>query len=156
MACTYTFSDRTAYISMHNYMTHNVNQSKFTVVPVYRLRYTLHFIFRLTLNCHLIHAFSMHSWMLNSTPKTQDLFLPCQLRSTVPSLGSGTNVQFSSRCLLTLLITVFILWLVILLLCFGDIHSNPGPSSIASSLNSSTFHNHSNNSLRSLSFICPL
>ena len=37
-----------------------------------------------------------------------------------------------------------------MLICSGDIHPNPGPSSIASSLNSSTSHNHSNNSLRSL------
>ena len=49
-----------------------------------------------------------------------------------------------------MLITVFTLWLTILLLCSGDIHPNPGPSSIASSLNSSTSHNQSNNSLRSL------
>ena len=61
MACTYTFSCLVYYISMHNYMTHKVKQSKFAVVPVYRPRYTfnttLHFIFFLTLNCHLIHAF---------------------------------------------------------------------------------------------------
>ena len=37
-----------------------------------------------------------------------------------------------------------------LLLCSGDIHPNQGPSSIASSLNSSAYHNHSNNYLRSL------
>ena len=34
--------------------------------------------------------------------------------------------------------------------CSGDIHPNPGPSSIASSHNSSTSLNHSNDSLRSL------
>ena len=49
-----------------------------------------------------------------------------------------------------MLITVFTLWLTILLICSGGIHPNPGPSSIPSSLNSSTSHNHSNNSLRSL------
>ena len=49
-----------------------------------------------------------------------------------------------------MLITVFTLWLTILLLCSGDIHPNPGPSSIASFFNSSTSHNHSNNYLRSL------
>ena len=98
-------------------------------MPVYRPRYTLnitlHSIFLLTLNCHLIHAFSMLSWILDSKSKTQDLILPCQLRPTLPSLRSRSNVQFSSKCLLTLLITVFTLWLTILLLCSGDIHPNP-------------------------------
>ena len=87
---------------------------------------------------------------LDSTSKTQDLILPCQLRSTLPNLRSRSNVQFSCKCLLILLITVFTLWLTILLLWSGDIHPNPNPSSIASSLNSSTSHDHSNNSLRSL------
>ena len=91
---------------------------------------TLHFIFLLTLKCHLIHTFSMLSWMFDSTPKTQDFFLLCQLRSTISSLRSRTNAQFSSKCFLTLLITVFTLLLVILLLCSGDIHSNSGSSSI--------------------------
>ena len=72
----------------------------------------------------------MLSWIFDSTPKTQDFFLLCQLRSTLFSLRSRTNAQFSSKCFLTLLITVFTLWLVILLLCSGDIHSNPGSSSI--------------------------
>ena len=49
-----------------------------------------------------------------------------------------------------MLITVFTLWLTILQLCSGGIHPNPDSSSIASFLNSSTSHNHSNNSLRSL------
>ena len=88
-------------------------------------------------------------FILDSTSKTQDLILPCQLRSTLPNLRSRSNVQFSCKCLLLLLITVFTLWLTILLICSGDIHPNPGPSSIPSSLNSSTSHNHSNNSLRS-------
>ena len=158
MACSYTFSDMTAFalfiiFFMHNYMRHKVKQSKFAVMPVYRPRYTLnitlHSIFLLTLNCHLIHLFSMLSSILDSTSKTQDLILPCQLRSTLPNLRSRSNVQFSCKCLLILLITVFTLWLTILLLCSGDIHPNPGPSSIASSLNSSTSHNQSNNSLRS-------
>ena len=92
----------------------------------------------------------MLSSIVDSTSKTQDLILPCQLRSTLPNLRSRSNVQFSGKCLLLLLITVFTLWLTILLICSGDIHPNPGPSSIASSLNSSTSHNHSNNSLRSL------
>ena len=111
-------------------MRHKVEQSKFAVVPVYRPRYTpnitLHSIFLLTLNCHLIHVFSMLSWILNSTSKTQDLILPCHLRPTLPSLRSRSNVQFSYKCLLTFLITVFTLWLTILLLCSGDIHPNPG------------------------------
>ena len=135
-------------------MRHKAKQSKFAVMPVYRPRYTLnitlHSIFLLTLNCHLIHAFSMLSSILDSTSKTQDLILPCQLRSTLPNLRSRSNVQFSCKCLLILLITVFTLWLTISLLCFGDIYPNVGPSSIASSLNSSTSQNHSNNSLRSL------
>ena len=139
---------------MHNYMRHKVKQSKYAVVPVYRPGYTLsitlHSIFHFTLNCHLIHVFSTLSWILDSTSKTQDVILPCQLRPTLASLRSRSNVQFSCKCLLTLLITVFTLWLIILLLCSGDIHPNPGPSSIASSLYSSTSHNHSNNSLRSL------
>ena len=92
----------------------------------------------------------MLSSILDSTSKTQDFILPCQLRPTLPNLRSRSNVQLSCKCLLILLITVFTLWLTILLLCSGDIHPNPGPSSIASSLNSSTSHNHSNNSLRSL------
>ena len=93
----------------------------------------------------------MFSWMLDSTHKTQDLILPCQLRPNLPSLRSRSNVQFSCKCLLTLLITVFPLWLTILLQCSGNIHPNPGLSSIASSLlNSSTSHNHAYNSLRSL------
>ena len=91
----------------------------------------------------------MLSSILDSMSKTQDLILPCQLRSTLPNLRSRSNVQFSCKCLLLLLITVFTLWLTILLICSGDIHPNPGPSSIPSSLNSSTSHNHSNNSLRS-------
>ena len=135
-------------------MRHKVKQSKVAVMPVYRPRYTLnitlHSIFLLTLNCHLIHAFSMLSVILDSTSKTQDLILPCQLRSTIPNLRSRSNVKFSCKSLLLLIITVFTLWLTILLLCSGDIHPNPGPSSNASSLNSSTSHNHSNNSLRSL------
>ena len=139
---------------MYNYIRHKVKQSKFAVMPVYRPRYTLniilHSIFLLTLNCHLMHAFSMLSSILDSTSKTQDLILPCQLRSTLPNLRLRSNVQFSCKCLLILLTTVFTLWLTILLLCSGDIHPNSGPSSIASSLNSSTSHNHSNNSLRSL------
>ena len=142
---------------MHNYMRHKVKQSKFAVMPVYRPRYTLnitlHSIFLLTLNCHLIHAFSMLSSILDSTSKTQNLILHCQLRSTLPNLRSRSNVHFSCKCLLLLLITVFTLWLTILLICSGDIHPNPGPSSIPSSLNSSSSsHNHSNNSLRSLNF----
>ena len=91
----------------------------------------------------------MLSSILDSTSKTQDLILPCQLRSTLPNLRSRSNVQFSCKCLLLLLITVFTLWLTILLICSGDIHPNQGPSSIPSSLNSSTSHNYSNNSLRS-------
>ena len=92
----------------------------------------------------------MLSWIFDSKLKTQGLILPCQLRPTLPSLRSRSNVQFLCKCLLTLLITVFTLWLTILLLCSGDIHPNPVISSIASSLNSSTSHNHSKNSLRSL------
>ena len=110
-------------------------------------KFTLHSVFLLTLNCHLIHAFLVLSWILDSTSKTQDLILPCQLRPTLPCLRSikirPSNVQFSCKCLLILLITVFTPWLTILLLCSGDIHPNPGPSSIATSLNSSTSHNHS-------------
>ena len=159
MACSYTFSDMTAfalffYLFMHNHMRHKVKQSKFLVMPVYRPTYTLnitlHSIFLLTLNCHLIHAFSMLSSILDSTSKTQDLILPCQMRPTLPSLRSRSNVQFSCKCLPMLLITVFTLWLTILLLCSGDIHPYPVPSSIAYSLNSSTSQNHSNNSIRSL------
>ena len=112
------------YLFMHNYMRHKVKQSKFAVMPVYRPRYTLnitlHSIFLLTLNCHLIHAFSMLSSILDSTSKTQDLILPCQLRSTLPNLRSRSNVQFSCKCLLLLLITVFTLWLTILLICSGS------------------------------------
>ena len=106
------------------------------------LNITLHSIFISTLNRHLIHAFSMRSWTLYSTSKTRDLILPCRLRPTVHSLRSRSNVQFSCRCLLTLLITTFTLRLTILLLCPGDIHPKPCPYSIASSLNSSTSHNH--------------
>ena len=83
---------------MHNYMRYKVKQSKFAVMPVYQPIYTLNItlnsIFLLTLNCHLIHAFLMLSWMLASTSKTQDLILPCQLRPTLPSLRPRSNVQF--------------------------------------------------------------
>ena len=84
---------------MHNYMRYKVKQSKFAVMPVYQPIYTLNItlnsIFLLTLNCHLIHAFLMLSWMLDSTSKTQDfdLILPCQLRPTLSSLMSRSNVH---------------------------------------------------------------
>ena len=70
----------------------------------------------------------MLSWILDCTSKTQDFILPCHLRPTLLSLRSRSNDQFSCNCLLTLLITVFTLWLTILLLCFGDIHPNQGPN----------------------------
>ena len=95
------------YLFMHNYMRNKVNQSKFAAMPAYCPRYTLnitlHSIFLLTLNCQLINAFSMLSWILDSTSKTQDLNLPCQLRPTLPSLRSKSNVQFSCKCLHRLL-----------------------------------------------------
>ena len=76
-------------------MRHKFKQSKFAVVPVYRPRYTLnillHSIILLSLNCHLMHAFPMLSWMLDGTSKTQDLILPCQRRPTLPSLRSRSH-----------------------------------------------------------------
>ena len=157
MACSYTFSDMTAFALFIIFLCTITRDLRLNKVSLQSCQYIaqdthsiLHSVFLLTLNCHLIHAFSMLSSILDSTSKTQDLILPSQLRSTLPNLRSRSNVQFSCKCLLILLITVFTLWLTILLLCSSDIHPNSGPSSIASSLNSSTSHNHSNNSLRSL------
>ena len=44
----------------------------------------------------------MLSSILDSTFKTQDKILPCQLKSTLHNLRSRSNVQFSCKCLLIL------------------------------------------------------
>ena len=48
------------------------------------------------------------------------------------------NVSLSCRVINTILIVCFVTWLYILLLCSGDAHPNPGPTSSASNDSSSS------------------
>ena len=54
-------------------------------------------------------------------------------RRLLPGISAKLNTQFTLLILRTLLYTTLITWLVILLLCSGDVHLNPGPPASTSS-----------------------
>ena len=56
-------------------------------------------------------------------------------RRLLPGTSAKSNAQFTLLVLRTLLYTTFTTWLVILLLCSGDVHPNPGPPVSTSSTN---------------------
>ena len=56
-------------------------------------------------------------------------------RRLLPGTSAKSNAQFTPLILRTLLCTTFTTWLVILLLCSGDVHPNPGPPASTYSTN---------------------
>ena len=72
-------------------------------------------------------------------------------KRTIPGKSSKANVIFSFIVVYSLFPFVVATWLAVLLLCSGDVHPNPGPSSVSSTESlSSTASNLSSSILNSL------
>ena len=50
----------------------------------------------------------------------------------------NTNLRFTIACLSLLLVSVFLSWVIDLILLSGDVHPNPGPDSVSSLADTST------------------
>ena len=131
-------------------------RNSITVMPTYRrmcnFYILIHFITLFSLYSNDLFVFST----LRSMKKTEHFAYELCIHSNCQTIIQGktfrANVRFSLVIIGIFIGIVFETWLTIILLCSGDVHPNPGPSSTSStvsSINSSL--NMSNSLLDSLS-----
>ena len=109
---------------------------KNTVMPMYGRLYKfniiLHFLILVPLHFHAINSYAMLSSILTRSRLNYNIGIK---KRAIPGKSSRTNVIFSLIAVHSLFALVAVTWLAVLLLCSGDIHPNPGPSSVSSSDN---------------------
>ena len=105
------------------------------VMPVYhracRFSGLLHLILLLNFHTHMYHAFSIFRSVSSSGSLSSQIV---NFNSQRISLGEtySKNVNLTMRITNIFITVCFVTWLYILLLCCGDVHPNPGPTSSAS------------------------
>ena len=125
-------------------------RNSIAVMPTYRrmcnFSVLIHFITLFSLYKNDILAFST----LMSMEKTEHLAYELCMHSNCQTITQGKTFRANVRSSLVIIGIfigiVFETWLAIILLCSGDVHPNPGPSSAsstASSINSSLNMSHS-------------
>ncbi|MES9991692.1 MAG: reverse transcriptase domain-containing protein, partial [Candidatus Thiodiazotropha sp.] len=124
-------------VSYINYMTLLYRKTKVAVMPTY------HRMCKLNIFIHLLVFFALHKYylvtysLLIAVLKTE--FLGHNIRThshrKTTMLGKSMRANFSFTLIIAtcFLVINFATWLSIILLCSGDIHPNPGPSTTSSS-----------------------
>ena len=114
-----------------------LDSSKIAIMPEHRcicnFKFLLHLILLLHIYSNILYCYSLILSYENR--KTLNQFIK-KTRRTIHILQSKAgkaNAQFSLFVVGTFMYIVFTTWLTILLLCSGDIHPNPGPTSHSSS-----------------------
>lgn len=75
--------------------------------------------------------------MTGNILRSHSIRFPGLYKSIAPGISNRANAHFFSIIASVFFTAVIETWLAILLLCAGDIHPNPGPSTLSSSSNSS-------------------
>ena len=105
------------------------------VMPVYRRAYrfscVLHIILLLNLHTHICHTYSLLR-IVRGSGYLASQAVKLNAQRIIIGKTYSENVSLSCRVINTILIVCFVTWLYILLLCSGDVHPNPGPTSSAS------------------------
>ena len=113
-------------------------KNRLAVMPTYRR------MCRFNIFVHLISLLAIHNYILITYSILMILqgseylaHIDCKLSHCRKKilLGKSTtaNARFVSVIVTCFLVTEFAFWLIIILLCSGDVHPNPGPSSTLSS-----------------------
>ena len=127
-------------------------------MPLYRRACTkslsLHLIVMFALLPHVLHTYSLFSWVKENACKTTMMVPFCYRRCVYPSTRARNNASFTLHCLILLSVSNVMTWSFILLLCAGDIQPNPGPLSVASSSDQSSSSNASNDIPKPPSIVC--
>ena len=118
-------------------MTMTLDSNKIAIMPEHRcicnFKFLLHLILLLHIYSNILYCYSLILSYENR--KTLNEFIK-KTRRTIhvsQSKAGKANAQFSLFVVGTFMYIVFPTWLTILLLCSGDIHPNPGPTSHSSS-----------------------
>ena len=97
----------------------------------FRSRLSLNNITKFNLHTHICHTYSLLRIVRGSGYLASHAVKLNAQRIIIVKTYSE-NVSLSCRVINTILIVCFVTWLYILLLCSGDVHPNPGPTSSAS------------------------
>ena len=128
------------------------NTTYIGVMKAYRFNYlipiTIHCMFLFSFICN-IHSLYSFYYIFTTRAHINTNHSHYNSRSYTPSPRSQANTSFTINCIHILLICVLVSWLYVLLLHSGDVHPNPGPSSVSSdtSLTSSSVSFRSNTHL---------
>ena len=130
-------------VPLDNYMTH-LKRSKTTVMPIYRrmckFNLIMHLIIIVAIHFNAEDTLSLLSFIRNRSSLNHFDSVHGIRKRAIPGRLSKSNVEFSIIVVYSLFVFVYAAWLAVFLLCSGDVHPNPGPSSVSSieSLSSTT------------------
>lgn len=123
-------------------MTYSLEKDKIAVIPTYRrvCKFTAfsHLLLLLAFVNNNVFIYSTLSSLTGSNLRSQNILYPGFHKLISPGKRAIANAHFVSLVVTVMFIVVSETWLVILLLCAGDIHPNPGPSSLSVSTSSSS------------------
>ena len=113
-----------------------LQRSKTTVMPTYRrmckFNVTMHLLIYVVIYFNVTFAFSLLSSILIAINLNNAIPKHGLRKRAIPGKSSKANVIFSFIVVHSLFAFVVATWLAVLLLCSGDVHPNPGPSSVSS------------------------
>ena len=123
-------------------MTYSLEKDKIAVIPIYRrmCKFTAfsHLLLLLAFVNNNVFIYSTLSSLTGSNLRSQNILYPGFHKLISPGKRAIANAHFVSLVVTVMFIVVSETWLVILLLRAGDIHPNPGPSSLSVSTSSSS------------------
>ena len=126
-----------SYPDIFNIMIHNRSGKVTASTPTYRrickFNMFVHLTVLLAIYFNVLYTYSLimsnDKCLVLATRRVEH----GPYRRLLPGISAKSNTQFTLLILRTLLCTTFTTWLVILLLCSGDVHPNPGLSASTSS-----------------------
>ena len=139
--CWYDGDYVVSVFAVNNYIKSCYNKRHISIMPIYRrisyLPITIHFLVILNIHFQVCQTLSLQKSIEISANLVSQI-LPRNLnKAVIPGKCLTANVEFSVRLSVCFFTILSLTWLFILMMCSGDIHPNPGPSSTTSSSSSS-------------------
>ena len=138
-------------------------KGKASIMPIYRrtcrFNMTLHLLILFTVHKYFIYSYITLIAVRESEILSHSIYGLDYKKRVTPGKPTKANSALISVILFCFSSIVFFTWLSILLLCSGDIHQNPGPSSTSSSDTTSCSSSAMSTTILALliwSTICPL
>ena len=119
-------------------------KTKVAVMPTYRrmckLNIFLHLLVFIVLHKYYLFTYSLLMEMSKNEYLAHNTYMHGYRRTTIMGKSLRANYAFTLIVAICFLAVKFATWLSIILLCSGDVHPNPGPSTTSSDSLSSSYN----------------